>query len=65
MLESRKGISAFWPRLLRINLPGVHVKQVGLLPPQDFPDANSEKRRRDQPKVCPSSPGQGEVPKVC
>ena len=24
-------------RLLRINLPGVHVEQVGLLLPQDFP----------------------------
>jgi hypothetical protein len=27
MLEPGEGRSAFWPRLLRINLPGVHVKQ--------------------------------------
>jgi hypothetical protein len=42
----------------------VHVEQVGLLLPQDLPDANPEKQRRDQPKVCPSSPRQGEVSKV-
>ena len=37
MLESRKSCSPFGSRLLRINLPGVHVKQVGPLLPQHFP----------------------------
>ena len=42
-------------RLIRIDLPGMHVKNIGVLFLKDIPDARVKKYRRQQPEISPAA----------